>query len=239
MKVSIVIPTLNEHGNITRLIEKINIITKENNISNEIIIVDDNSIDGTIEDVKKLQEDQKNLHLIVRTNNRGIGTAHIEGYNNAQGDIIISMDADLSHPPEKIPEFINKINEGYDMVMSSRYISGGATDKRLKFYLISKMGGYYLSKTLRINIIDLSTGYRAVKKEIWAKIKSYQYSNRNIFLIESIYYAHKHGANLTEIPIFFKDREIGDSKTPYIKMAIKAIILPIRIRLLWLKNKGQ
>ncbi|MFX1391929.1 MAG: glycosyltransferase [Promethearchaeota archaeon] len=231
MKISIIIPTLNEHGNITRLIKRINKITKENNIKNEIIIVDDNSTDGTIEDIKILQKNQKNLKLVVREKPYGIGSAHIEGYNLAQGDVIISMDADLSHPPEKIPEFLTKIKSGFDMVMSSRYIPGGATDKNLRFYLISKIGGYYLSIMLRIKILDFSTGYRAIKKELWKKIKNHKYSNKNVFLIESIYYAHKHGAKLIEIPIFFKEREIGESKTPLFKEALKALFLPIKMKL--------
>ena len=232
MKVSFVIPTLNEYGNITRLIKKINKIVENINIDYEIIVVDDNSSDGTIEAVKNLQKYQDNLNLFVREKPLGIGSAHIKGYNLAQGDLIISMDADLSHPPEKIPEFITRINSGFDMVMSSRYISGGSTDKNLKFYLVSKMGGYYLSLMLRIKILDFTTGYRAIKRELWQKIKNYKYSNKNVFLIESIYNAHKHGAKLSEIPILFKEREIGESKTPLFKEAIKALFLPFKMRFL-------
>ncbi|MFX0140672.1 MAG: glycosyltransferase [Candidatus Hodarchaeota archaeon] len=237
IKASIIIPTLNEHGNIERLIKKINDITRNYDINNEIIVVDDNSIDGTIEDVRRLQSSQNNLKLIIREKPEGIGTAHIVGYNEAQGDIILSMDADLSHPPEKIPEFVSKIKLGYDMVMSSRYIPGGATDKNLKYYLISKLGGYFLSVTLGIKIIDFSTGYRAIRKELWEAIKNYKYSNKNIFLIESIYHAYKNGARLYEIPIFFKEREIGESKTHLIKEALKALILPIKLRIHYLKKK--
>ncbi len=235
MLVSIIIPTYNESGNITQLIKKINEITKKNKIENNIIIVDDNSTDGTIQEVQNFQKNQKNIKLIVRNGLLGIGTAHIEGYNQAKGDIILSIDADLSHPPEKIPLFISKIKEGNDLVMSSRYIPGGKTDKNIKYYLISKLGGYYLSKLLKINVLDFSTGYRAIKKKMWEKIKNYQYSKRNLFLIESIYFAHKHRAKLAEIPIYFKDREIGESKTHLIREALNALILPLKLRLYWLK----
>ena len=101
------------------------------------------------------------------------------------------------------------------------------------------MGGYYLSCMLRINIKDFSTGYRAIKRELWAKIKNYKYSKKNIFLVESIYYAHKHGAKMIEIPIFFKDREIGESKTSLLLEALKALILPFKIRLLFIKNTNR
>ena len=230
MKVSIVIPTLNEHGNITRLVDKINSITKIEKFETEIIIIDDHSTDGTIEDVKCLQKQQGNIHLVVRERRMGVGSAHIVGYNLATGDVIISMDADLSHPPEKILELIEKIQNNYDMVMGSRYIRGGATDKTFKFYFLSKLGGIFLSRLLKIKILDFTTGYRAIKKELWEKIKDYKYSNHNIFLIESIYYAHKHGALTSEVPIFFKERLIGKSKTPYLKEGVKALILPFRLK---------
>ncbi len=178
--ISFVIPTLNEHGNIVRLINKINAITKLNNFDNEIIVVDDNSDDGTINDIKILQKNQKNLLLIVRKDKKGIGSALRDGYNRAKGDIIISIDADLSHPPEKIPEFINKLYNGYDMVMSSRYIPGGGVDKNIKNNIVSKIGAYYLSIMMRINVKDFTTGYRAIRKSVWNKIKNYKYSNKNM-----------------------------------------------------------
>ena len=234
--ISFVIPTLNEHGNIVRLINKINAITKLNNFDNEIIVVDDNSDDGTINDIKILQKNQKNLLLIVRKDKKGIGSALRDGYNRAKGDIIISIDADLSHPPEKIPEFINKLYNGYDMVMSSRYIPGGGVDKNIKNNIVSKIGAYYLSIMMRINVKDFTTGYRAIRKSVWNKIKNYKYSNRNMFLIEMIFYANKHKAKFSEVPIFFKDREIGESKTLVLKMALKSLMLPISIRLTFFQN---
>jgi len=138
MKVSFVIPTKNEHGNIERLIKKINEITTKYNILNEILIIDDNSNDGTIEDVENLKKSQNSIHLIQRKNFSnmfpkfpkrwkylGIGSAHKIGYNLAKGDLIISMDADLSHPPEKITTMIKLINSGYDICVGSRFIKGG------------------------------------------------------------------------------------------------------------------
>ncbi len=232
MIISFVIPTLNEHGNITRLIEELNKITKKNNIKNEIIIVDDNSIDGTIEDVKTLQKSQNNLRLIVREKPQGIGSAHIVGYNNARGDLIISMDADLSHPPEKIPKLIKKIEIGYDIVVGSRYMKGSTTDKGVLYKLLSKFGSFYLSLTLRIKIKDFSNGYRAIKSDVWKRVSNNKYSKENNFLIESIYYAYKKGARIGEIPIDFRERDIGDSKTHLFKESIKAIFLPFKLKFL-------
>jgi len=229
MKISFVIPTFNEHGNILILIKKINKITRDNEIDNEIIVVDDNSTDGTIQDVKALQIKQKNLRLVIRKKRLGVGSAHIVGYNLAKYNLIISMDADLSHSPEKIPEFIEKLLKGYDIVIGSRYIKKGKTDKNLYHQIISKIGCYYLSKTLKIDIHDFSTGYRLIKKEIWNKIKHFNYSSGNTFLIESIYQAYKHNAKIVELPIHFKKRIIGKSKTPILKEAFKALMIPFKI----------
>lgn len=237
MKISFVIPTYNEHGNIDRLIKKINSITKEHNLTNEIIIVDDNSTDGTIDDVRNLQKTQDNIKLIVRDKLLGIGTAHIDGYNQATGDLIISMDADLQHPPEKIPEFIAKIKIGYDVVVSSRYMKGGSTETSFHNRIISKLGGIYLSLMFGIKIKDFSTGYRAIKMEVWQKIRNYRYSSKNVFLIESVYYAHKNGAKITDIPILFKKRDMGESKTPFIRESIKSLMLPFKVIFSSIKRK--
>jgi len=230
MKISFVIPTYNEHGNITRLIERINQITKNYELENEIIIVDDNSTDGTIEDINDLQKNQSNLNLKIRKKPMGIGSAHRDGYNLAQGDLIISMDADLSHPPDKIPHLIKKIKNGYDFVIGSRYMEGSGSNKGVIFRIMSKFGSFYLSLMLRIEISDFSNGYRAIRKSLWEKIKKYKYSNQNNFLIESIYYAYKHGGRIGEIPTKFRERELGKSKTNLFREAIKAIFLPLKLR---------
>ena len=180
MKVSFVLPTKNEHGNIERLIPKINKITSKYNILNEILIIDDNSNDGTIEDVKNLMKFQNNIHLIQRKDFSnifpkfpkkwkylGIGSAHKIGYNLAKGDLIISMDADLSHPPEKITNMINLINSGHDICVGSRYVRGGGSDKNILNQVISRLGSLYLSHFLGIKINDLSNGFRVIRKKIW------------------------------------------------------------------------
>jgi len=230
MKVSFVIPTLNEHGNITRLIQKINEISIENNLHFEIIIVDDNSTDGTINDVQILQKSLKNLNLIVRKRPQGIGSAHIVGYNNAKGDLIISMDADLSHPPEKIPDLIKEIKKGYDIVIGSRYMKGAISDKSVFYRFLSMLGSFYLSLMFRIKLTDFSNGFRAIKNNIWNQISNYKYSNENTFLVESLYFAFNKGARVGEIPASFSEREIGESKTHLFKESLKAIFLPFQLK---------
>ena len=247
--VSFVIPTKEEAGNIGRLIKLINETTKKHNINNEILVIDDQSEDGTIQEVEELQKNQSNLKLIQRAYYQhlfpkypkkwkyiGLGSAHKIGYNLSQGDLIISMDGDLSNDPKEIPKLLEKISEGYDICVGSRYIGGGGSDKNLINQVISRFGNSYITMLSGIKISDFSTGYRAIKKDIWNKIKDIQYTNDNNFLIESVYFAYKAGAKISEIPIFFKEREIGESKTPLIKETIKALILPFKLKSLYRKK---
>jgi len=186
MKISFIIPTKNEHGNVDRLIKKINEITEKYNLDNELLVIDDNSTDGTIEDVEKLCRSQKNLYLHQRSQYShlfpkypkkwkylGIGSAHKVGYHLAKGYLIITIDADLSQPPERIMDLINLIKNGYDIGIGSRYIKGAKSEQRILNHFISRMGNIYLSILLGLKITDFSNGYRIIKKELWEKIKSY------------------------------------------------------------------
>lgn len=250
MKISIIIPTKNEHGNVDRLIKKINEITEKYNLDNELLVIDDNSTDGTIEDVEKICRSQKNLHLYQRSQYShlfpkypkkwkylGIGSAHKVGYNLAKGDFIITIDADLSQPPEKIMDLINLLKNGYDIGIGSRYIKGAKSEQRILNHIISRVGNIYLSIMFRLRITDFSNGYRIIKKEIWEKIKRYEYTNANNFLIELLYYGHVNGAKIGETPIYFKKREIGNSKTPFKEEVLKALYLPIKLKRLNQKSR--
>lgn len=126
MRLSLVIPTYNEKENISFLIEKIQKEFKTNKIKGEIIIVDDNSPDGTGALLEKLKKKQKNLKVIHRQGKLGLSSAVLEGWKIAEGEILGVMDADLSHPPEKIKELFFEIEKNnFDFVIGSRYIRGG------------------------------------------------------------------------------------------------------------------
>ena len=126
MKLSLVIPTYNEKENIQKLIKKIQEEFNENKINGEIIIVDDNSPDGTGKILEDLKKTQKNLKVIHRSGKLGLSSAVLEGWKIADGEVLGVMDADLSHPPEKIKELFGAIENGEaDFTIGSRYIKGG------------------------------------------------------------------------------------------------------------------
>lgn len=130
LPVSIISPTYREAENIRALVEQVDAAMKEADIEYEFIIVDDNSQDGTIELADELVAEGFPLKLLVRTEDRGLSSAVLHGFRNARGDVLVCMDADLSHPPTDVPRIIQRVNQDdADFVIGSRYVPGGGTDE--------------------------------------------------------------------------------------------------------------
>ncbi len=212
--VTVIIPTYNERENIQILIPKIEKIFKNNNITGEIMIIDDNSPDGTGEVADRFSKVFKNIKVIHRPYKLGLGSAYITGFKNATGNIIFEMDADLSHNPLKIPHFIKTINNGYDFVIGSRYIRGGEVIGWSIYRKIISKGANLLAKIfLSLRTKDVTSGYRAYRRETLKKI-NYETikSSGYAFQLEILYRAFKKGCKIKEIPITFIDRRKGRSK---------------------------
>lgn len=212
MKAIVVIPTYNEVDNIERLINQIFRIEPDINI----LIVDDNSPDGTYKVVEKLMENDKRLHLIKRAGKMGLGTAYCEGFKYAidRGfDIIFEMDADFSHDPNEIPNFLKEI-ENYDLVIGSRYISGvNVVNWPLRRLFLSYMANLYTRVITGMPIKDATGGFKCFRAEFLKKLNLDEIkSNGYGFQIEVNFKLWKKGAKIKEIPIIFIDRRSGVSK---------------------------
>lgn len=218
MKKIIVIPTYNEVLNIERIIKEL--FTKvfhDDEIS--ILVVDDNSPDGTADKVRELEKFFDNLYLIVRKQKDGLGSAYKEGFSWAikEGfEVIIQLDADFQHPIEILPQMLEKLSE-YDVVIGSRYVEGGnwdyAKNKLTLQKIISKTGRIYLSKFLDCPINDMTGGYNVWKTEVIKEINLDSISSKGYsFQFEMKYNAHKKGFKILEYPIKFKKRNFGKSK---------------------------
>lgn len=228
---SIVIPTYNEKLNIQKLIHKI-YSTLDKIIVYEVIIVDDNSPDGTGDKVKELFPLYPTLVLASRSKKDGLGAAHLFGYSRTKGDIIVTLDADFSHNPEEIPIMLDKINHGYDVVIGSRYIKGGEVKEKAKFNIFaSKIANKIARIGFGVNVSDFTNGYRMFKREVYDSLYKYNYSNGNVFLAEFIYYAFKHGYKITEIPITFIERKEGKTKTNLLRETKGLILSIIKVKL--------
>jgi len=212
-KIGIAIPTYNESKNIPILVKKIIGLR----LDAKIIIVDDNSPDGTGEIADNFAKKYKNkVFVIHRKGKLGLGTAEITGFKKAMAmkcDLIFSMDGDLSHNPKYIPDFLEKIGEGYDIVLGSRYVKGGDFNKNIKRKIISRGANLFAKLMLGMKVNDLTTGYRCYKRKVLEsieldKIKSDGYS----FLEEILFFCKKKGFKMAETPIIFTLRKEGKSK---------------------------
>ncbi len=208
MKLSIVIPTYNEKENIQKLIKKIQSEFKENRINGEIIIVDDNSPDGTGRILENLKKKQKNIRVVHRKGKLGLSSAVLEGWKIANGNILGVMDADLSHPPEKIKELFKAIEKGEaDFTIGSRYIKGGKIEGwNFKRKLMSKTAT--LLSRIYTKVKDPMTGFFMIKKDV---IKNVDLNPKGFKILLEIIIKGKY-KNIKEIPITFTNRVEGKSK---------------------------
>lgn len=208
-KVSVILPTYNEKDNIKELIRQIYFYCGADLF--EVIVVDDNSPDGTSEIVENLQKKYKYLYLYRRLNKRGLASAIWFGVEKARGNIVIWLDCDLSHPPMLIPKMLGHIPQ-YDVVCASRYVEGGE-DKRSFIRAASSKGiGLLANLVLRLNIKDVTSGFYAVKKEVFSNIQLMKTGYAE-YCIRFSYDLVKKGYKVREVGYIFSDREKGYSKT--------------------------
>lgn len=221
MKVVIIVPTYNEKGNIERLVEILenDIFPKIKNHNMNILVADDSSPDGTSEEVKKLMKKYNNLDLNIGEKH-GLGAAYVRAMTYAidkmNADIMFEMDADLSHDPNKIPDFLQKIDEGYDFVIGTRYSQGGSIPQNwgLSRKMFSVFGNLLVRFILlKFSIHDWTGGFRAMKKEVFLKEKNELTAFRGYtFQVSYLNKVVRDGYKVAEVPIAFTDRTLGRSK---------------------------
>lgn len=214
MKIAIVLPTYNEQANIVRLIPELFEVCKKNSINLTVIVVDDNSPDGTAQSVEELKK-KYCIVLIRRAGKLGLGTAYIAGFKKALEmgfGLIFSMDADFSHQPRSIPDFVN-VTKKFDVVLGSRYTEGGGTSLTGYRFALSKGANFIAATLFGLKARDVTSGYRCYKAKVLKticldSIKTSGYS----FLEEILFLCKKKGFSIGETPIFFDYRRGGESK---------------------------
>jgi dolichol-phosphate mannosyltransferase len=211
---SIILPTYNESGNIARMIER---IMKEVDLPLEVIVVDDDSPDKTWEVAEGTQKTYPNVRVLRRIGKSGLTSAIVDGIKMAKGDVFVWMDADLSIPPSKIPELMEKIDEGNDVVIASRYVVGGGTviiekeDDSLVLVILSFVLNWFIQRILDPRIHDYTSGFIAVRKRVTDRIKIK--GDHGEYFISLTYKALKDGFKVVEIPYILGARDYGVSKT--------------------------
>lgn len=217
----LIIPTYNERENVRDIVRAVLAEEpKTPDVSLSVLIVDDNSPDGTADLVLEMQQDpsigSERLHLLKRAGKMGLGTAYVAGfkYGLERGfDFIFEMDADFSHDPDEIPHFLAEIRN-YDLVIGSRYISGAnVANWPLRRLLLSYYANKYVRIITGIRVYDATGGFKCFRREVLEAIDLDDIrSNGYAFQIEMNFRAWRKKFRIKEIPIVFVDRHAGTSK---------------------------
>ena len=225
-KALVIIPTYNEAPNAEKIITE---VLQQSEIV-EVLIVDDNSPDGTADIVKKMMETNPRIHILQRERKLGLGTAYVAGFKYAiknKYDFIFEMDADFSHNPKEIPIILGKMEE-CDVLIGSRYIKGvNVVNWPMSRVILSYYASAYVRMITGMDIRDTTAGFVCYKRALLETIDIDKIKFRGYaFQIEMKFTAWKHGFNLVEVPIIFTDRTKGESKISkgIIKEAIWGVV---------------
>lgn len=230
MKTLIIIPTYNERENIKKLIPEIKRINKKIHI----LVVDDNSSDGTANIVYNFSKKDKTVKLLQRPFKSGLGKAYIDGFKYAlqnKYDFIFEMDADFSHDPKYIPDFLKEIRN-YDLVIGSRYLNGvSVVNWPISRLVLSQFANFYARLITGLPLTDCTSGYKCYRRKVIEAIDLNKiHSDGYAFQIEMHYKAWKKGFKIKEIPIIFVDRHSGTSKMSR-KVVFEAAVVVWKLRM--------
>lgn len=212
MKILIIIPTYNEMDNIGNLVGRLMNVRPDL----EVLVVDDNSPDGTGKQVQSWAETNPRIHLLERAKKMGIGPAYLAGFHWALArdyEIIIEMDADLSHRPRYLPKFFETL-QNYDVVIGSRWMKGGGIANWTFWRVVlSRLANVYSRLVLGIPVKDLTGGFTGYRRHVLESLNLDEiHSDGYCFQIEMKYRSFQKKFRLIEIPIQFPDRKAGESK---------------------------
>lgn len=241
MKISILVPTYNESGNIGLLLESLKKVSDRfGDVNFNVVVLDDSSPDGTASIGRaigqKLKSDNYSVTVLVREKKEGLGRAYIFGFKEMMNledvpDYILQMDADLSHNPEYIDQFIHAARDGADFVTATRYIHGGATpDWSWYRKMLSRGGNFYAKSILGRELTDYTGGFNMYHTKLLAQIDfDSLYSAGYGFLIDLKHRAAVKSRKITQVPIVFHDRQHGNSKMPA-RTIVDSLFLVLKIR---------
>lgn len=213
MRVLTVIPTFDERENLPIVVERLRAAVPDC----DILVVDDNSPDGTGEIADAMSEADPKIHVLHRKTKDGLGGAYLAGFDwglEAGYDVLVEMDADCSHQPEQLPLLLQAIEDGADLAIGSRYISGGKTKNwPAHRQLLSRGANLYTRLILGTKVKDITAGYRAYRREALQRLNLEGIDSKGyVFQVDLAWRSEQAGLKIREVPITFVEREIGNSK---------------------------
>ena len=224
----LVVPTYQEGENIDRFLRTVRATCPEM----DILVVDDNSPDGTGEIAERVAEEVGGVRVLHRASKEGLGAAYRHGFRHALDlgyDVVGQMDADFSHDPDVLPRLLSAVLDGADVAVGSRYVAGGGADWTWSRRMLSQWGNWYARKMLRLRIHDATTAFRVYGPGVLDRIDiDGTRANGYLFQIETAFRVSASGATVAELPIFFVDRVAGSSK-----MAVVRTMVETELRVTW------
>jgi dolichol-phosphate mannosyltransferase len=237
----VTIPTFNEAGNVERIVRAV-VAELERVCPGDyrVLVVDDHSPDGTGEIVERLAAELSAVSVLRRTGKRGLGHAYLAGFAHAvaQGaELVVVMDSDFSHDPRHLPALLEAATTS-DLVLGSRYVSGGEIVNWPPLRrLLSRAGSLYARTILGVGVRDLTGGFRCIRREVLEAVGVRTLRSQGyVFNIELTYRAMRAGFHVTEVPITFCDRTVGESKIS-LGIAVEALWLVPVLRFPWLGRR--
>jgi dolichol-phosphate mannosyltransferase len=222
----LVLPTYNERENIDRFVRAVLPQLASASPDHHVLIVDDSSPDGTGEIADQLAQEFPQVEVLHRSVKEGLGRAYLAGFARALecgADLVLEMDSDFSHDPADIPRLIEATQHA-DLALGSRYVrGGGVTDWGVVRRMVSRGGSWYARKLLGVDVRDLTGGFKCFRRQVLealdlAGVHAHGYG----FQIELTYCAIRKGFSVTELPILFRERELGTSKMS-LRIALEAV----------------
>jgi dolichol-phosphate mannosyltransferase len=218
--ICVCLPTYNEHENLEPMIDRLGELLGEDDL---VLVIDDNSPDGTGEIADRLSAERSGVQVLHRSRKEGLGPAYLDGFRRALelgAELVFEMDCDFSHDPADVPR-LAAAAEDAELVIGSRYIRGGGTRNwGLLRRLISRGGSLYAQLLLGVPVRDLTGGFKCYRRAVLETIDLDAIESKGYaFQIETTYRTIKAGFRVVEVPIVFTDREVGGSKMS------KAIVL--------------
>ena len=213
-RVLVVIPTYNERDNLPRIVPRV----LEQGDAFHVLVVDDNSPDGTGDVADELVAGNERVAVLHRPGKQGLGAAYVSGFNwglKRDFDVFVEMDADLSHPPAMLPVMLDEIRSGVDVVVGSRYLGGRITvvNWPMRRLMISLFGSWYARVITRLPVRDATGGFNAFRRRVLERVRLDRIqSNGYSFQIELKLRAWRGGFELREVPFVFTERDSGESK---------------------------
>ncbi|WP_237222749.1 polyprenol monophosphomannose synthase [Rothia nasimurium] len=213
MRVLTVIPTYNEKENLPIVVERLRAAVPDC----DILVVDDNSPDGTGQLADSMAAEDSYINVLHRTVKDGLGGAYLAGFDwglEAGYDVLVEMDADCSHQPEQLPLLLQAIEGGADLAIGSRYVPGGKTKNwPLHRQILSRGANLYTRLILGTKVKDITAGYRAYRREALQKLNLEGIDSKGyVFQVDLAWRSEQAGLKIVEVPITFVEREIGSSK---------------------------